>query len=366
MILRSAEFWSYQPLMRDGPYAMSHVVQARIYGRIVRLTADNGVSGVGEIVHAPSVPAVEREHMVMAERDLIARFLGRPLSELASHARAARTLDKKHRGVAFGFETAMLDLEARAEGVPLSDRLGGRRAESVVDYFSIAEATEERLRRRMEIAGPDRSVVQLKLGVGTLDDDRRKLRLVLSLMTERQTLLADANGGWSVEDAAAMAEEFVDPRLWWEEPCKTYEENIDIAKRTRTPVMVDQCTASYDASLRAIEEGAAGAICIKPAFLGGLQAAREIRDYAARNGMRMRIDGPWCGDIATASILHLALGAPPDLLISGCNLCEPLILEPELHGAVSVGGDRIVPPVGNGHGVDWPVSAERADLVMSA
>jgi hypothetical protein len=51
--------------------------------------------------------------------------------------------------------------------------------------------------------------------------------------------------------------------------------------------------------------------------------------------MKMRIDGPWCGDIATAAILHLALGAPPDLLIAGCDLREPLVRERDLKGVVS-------------------------------
>jgi len=354
LILERIEVWPYEPLMRDGPYAMSHVVQDRIYGRILRFTADNGLTGLGEVVHAPSVPPDERQDMNDAEEALFAQFLGKSLQAVADYVFQARSLEKRFRGVAFGLETAMLDLQAKAQDVPLCDLLGGRKAESVADYFSIAESTEARLRERMVIAGPDRSVIQLKLGVGSLDDDRAKLRLILSLMNGNQTLLADANGGWSVDQARQMADEFVDPRLWWEEPCKTYDENISVAQHTRTPVMVDQCTASADIAPRAIEDGIAAAICIKPAFLGGLSVAREIRDLAAEKGMRIRIDGPWCGDIATAAILHLALGAPPDLLVCGCDLREPLALGteeyPDLDGAVNLGGDRIGPPEGFAEG----------------
>ncbi|MEQ8441864.1 MAG: mandelate racemase/muconate lactonizing enzyme family protein [Alphaproteobacteria bacterium] len=351
MILSRIDIWSYQPLMRDGPYAMSHVVQDRIYGRVLRLTTDNGLTGWGEIVHAPSVPVEGRQAMVDAEGDLFAKFVGHPLGVLADYVGGARSRDKPYRGVAFGLETAMLDLQAKAAGLPLYAVLGGRKAESVADYFSIAESTEDRLRHRMSVAGPDRSVIQLKLGVGSLDDDRAKLRLVLSLMNAGQTLLADANGGWTVDQALEMAAEFVDPRLWWEEPCATYDDNIAVAKGTATPVMVDQSTASYDIAIRAIDDGIAAAICIKPAFLGGLQVAREIRDLAAEKGMRMRIDGPWCGGIATGAILHLALGTPPDLLICGCDLREPLALDPNLGGAVHIERDRIAPPIGAGVGL---------------
>ena len=67
----------------------------------------------------------------------------------------------------------------------------------------------------------------------------------------------------------------------------------------------------------------------------------------------MRIDGPWCGDIATAAILHLAVGAPPELLVSSCDLREPLIIDTDLGGVRTMESGRIAPLTGLGLGIDF-------------
>ena len=121
--------------------------------------------------------------------------------------------------------------------------------------------------------------------------------------------------------------------------------------------MVDQCVKEAGLAIQAVDDQLVSSLCIKPAFLGGLTVARDVRDYCVSSGMKMRIDGPWCGDIATAAILHLAVGAPPDLLIAGCDLREPLVRELDLKGVVSMGKFRIAPPSGAGLGITLPDGA---------
>jgi len=70
--------------------------------------------------------------------------------------------------------------------------------------------------------------------------------------------------------------------------------------------------------------------------------------------MRVRIDGPWCGDIASAAILHLAVGVPEDLLISGCDLREPVAMPFNLNGVRHAEGNKIAPPAGYGLGITLP------------
>lgn len=99
------------------------------------------------------------------------------------------------------------------------------------------------------------------------------------------------------------------------------------------------------------ERGHAAAACIKPAFLGGLHTVRRLRDLCIHTGMQMRIDGPWCGDIASAAILHLALGTPPALLIAGCDPREPLDLNPVLNGLFPAGNGWVQPTSAAGLGL---------------
>ena len=93
-------------------------------------------------------------------------------------------------------------------------------------------------------------------------------------------------------------------------------------------------------------------MCVKPALIGGLNTARQIRDLCTEAGIKMRIDGPWCGDIARAAIVHLAMGAPPDLLIAGCELREPLTRNPDLKGLTHTTPTRISPTFPSGFAVD--------------
>ena len=94
-------------------------------------------------------------------------------------------------------------------------------------------------------------------------------------------LLADANGGWSVGKACEIISCLNDPRVVWEEACPVYGENVEVARRTGEPVMVDQCVKEAGLARKAVDDRLVSSLCIKPAFLGGLKAARDIRDYCA-------------------------------------------------------------------------------------
>lgn len=354
MKIERIEIWDFRPPFRDGPYAMSHVTSSHAYGRLLRIRDDGGHAGLGEVVFAPSVAEAEREQRIRDEGEIFSGLVGKPVSALLTCADTLRERDKSWRGIAFGLETAWFGLEGQRTRTPLSVLLGGGGHGTVADYFSISEPSLERIRHRMSLAGPDRRVLQLKLGVAGLQRDIDQLGAVLALMSERQIVMADANGGWSVDQACEIVARFDDDRVIWEEPCKTYEENVRVSDRTGRPVMFDQCIGDYAAACRAIADGIAHSICIKPAVLGGLRVGREVRDRAASAGMRMRIDGPWCGDIASAAIVALALGAPPDRLISSCDLREPLSIPVDLAGVRSVPPDGLGVPTGPGIGIAFP------------
>ena len=357
MIVSKIEVWNFRPLMRDGPFAMSHVTQESAYGRIFQIHTNAGLRGLGEVVFPPSVPQAAQMGQIAEERAFLPLLIGQHFDLLLDLAEDLRERGKTWGGFGFGLETAWHDLAAQQKGCPVSDLLGGAQNDAVHDYFSIAERTPERIRERVVLAGEQRTVFQLKLGIGTIDDDVEQVTSLLAAMSPNQIVLADANGGWSVDRACETMARFEDHRIIWEEPCSLYEDNLEVIKRSGIPVMVDQSVSTAAVALRAAEDGLAHSICIKPAFLGGLSVARTVRDAATAAGMKMRIDGPWCGDIATAANLHLAVGAPPDLLISSCDLREPLLLAPKLGGIRNLPDTRIALNEGPGLSVAVPEGA---------
>lgn len=357
MTIAKIAVWDFRVPFRDGSYAMSHVTQEVIFGRILQVCMVDGKKGLGEIVFPPSLLEQARHDLISDEENYLADMIGKEAADLILLAGELRDRGHAWGAVAFGLETAAFDLLGQERGCLVSACLGGAQMESVADYFSISEQKIEDIQARVSLAGSDRQVIQLKLGIGSLDDDADQIDAALDAMSSGQILLADANGGWTVEEARELISRFDDPRIVWEEPARSYEENTEVAKHTNRPVMVDQCVGEISIARRAIDEGYVSSLCIKPAFLGGLTVAREVRDYCTERGMTMRIDGPWCGDIATAAILHLAVGAPTGMLIAGCDLREPLEIDSDLKGVIDKGSTRIAPPPGVGLGVTLPDGA---------
>lgn len=330
---------------------MSHVTSSHAYGRILRIHDSDGNSGLGEIVFAPSLAESDREHRVRDEESFLTPLIGAHFDTLFDAASDFRARDKSWRGIGFALESAWLDWAGKRTNQPASQLLGGTLLTAVPDYFSISEKSIAGIRGRVGVAGPERLVFQLKLGVGSLEQDVEQIAAILEMLTERQMVQADANGGWTVDEACDIITRFDDERLIWEEPCANYDDNVRVAERTARHIMVDQCVGDLDMALRAIDESAAQSICIKPAPLGGLTVARQVRDCAIEAGMRVRIDGPWCGDVASAAILHLAVGTPEKLLLAGCDLREPLVIDNNLNGVCQSTDDLIAPPRGPGLGI---------------
>lgn len=351
MIITQINVWNFKPPFRDGPYVMSHITQEFAYGRILRVQTDSGLTGLGEIVFAPSVSVEERMNLAAKEGDYLSELIGQNVDVLMSTAEQMRPGGKPWCGIAFGLESAWYDVTGKHDNQTVTQLLGTPQADAVTGYFSVSERTTEKVTERMLGADPATQVFQLKIGIGTLQDDEAHVTAALAAMRTDQILLADANGGWTINKALEMASRFDDPRIVWEEPCTSYDDNAAVARAIADPVMVDQCVGHLPTVTQAINDGLVSSICIKPAFIGGLHPGRDVIEQCIQNNMKLRIDGPWCGDIANAAILHLALTAPPELLISSCDLREPMVIEPDLQGVVYTPSGDICPPPGPGLGI---------------
>jgi L-alanine-DL-glutamate epimerase-like enolase superfamily enzyme len=356
MIIKKIEVWDFRPPFRDGPYEMANdFSQSTSFGRILKFTVANESQqefvGFGEIVYTPYAELSVIDDIIIQEKTFLAKLVGEPLDSIRSLVFEISAREKAWRGVGFGLETALFDILSRQEGLSLADYLGGVKSNSVDGYFSISERDLERVSSRMKISGHGRKVIQLKIAVGSVDDDVNQIHAVLAHLNENQLVLADANNGRTVSETCWLIDQFDDERIIWEEPCASYEENCEVSEKTGKPIMFDQCVGSYEMALRAINDGVAGSICIKPAFIGGLSAAKDVRDQAIKVKLPIRIDGPWCGDIASAAALHLAIGTPPELLIAGCDLREPMVIVPDLKAVHHLPNCRIAPHLSVGLGL---------------
>ena len=103
-------------------------------------------------------------------------------------------------------------------------------------------------------------------------------------------LVADANTGWLMHDAARVVRAVKDVDVYIEQPCLTYEECLAIRRRTDHPFVLDESIDSLEMLLRAHAEGAMDVVNLKISKVGGLTKARQIRDLCVWLGIAMTIE----------------------------------------------------------------------------
>jgi L-alanine-DL-glutamate epimerase-like enolase superfamily enzyme len=157
---------------------------------------------------------------------------------------------------------------------------------------------------------------QLKVGAEPRADLARVQR-VLEATGEEDVIIADANGGWTLQDAMVAARLLAPlPRLYLEQPCATLEACLHVRRHTALPMILDEVITDVPAFLRAVRGGGMEAVNLKIGRVGGLTPARLLRDLAQALDIRLTIEDMWGGDIATAAISHLAASTRPEMLFT--------------------------------------------------
>ena len=149
----------------------------------------------------------------------------------------------------------------------------------------------------------------------SLADDVARVNAVRALVP---TVRVDANGGWSVEEAAAAVAALTadGPLEYVEQPCATVPELAELRRRVDVPIAADESIRKAEDPLRVVREGAADVAVLKVAPLGGVA---KMLDIAAQ------IDIP----IVVSSALDSAVGIGRGLLAAAAL--------PELRHACGLG-----------------------------
>ncbi|MDR5695380.1 MAG: mandelate racemase/muconate lactonizing enzyme family protein [Armatimonadota bacterium] len=285
---------------------------------VVRVLTDTGVEGWGEVCPLGStyLPAFA-EGARSALRLLAPALIGadpRNLSEV--HERMESAL-KGHAYAKSPLDIACWDILGKVTSEPVVTLLGGRRQDRFPLYMAVPMGSPEEMRAYVQSRKAEGiRRFQLKIG-GNPREDAERVRKVIEGTDEGDLVIADANGGWRLQDAIGAVRRMEGyPRLFLEQPCPTLEECRAIRRMTTLPMIYDELVTDIPSLLVAIQEGGASGINLKISRVGGLTKARQIRDLAEALGVSLTIEDMWGGDITTAAVSHLAASTRPDLLFT--------------------------------------------------
>jgi L-alanine-DL-glutamate epimerase-like enolase superfamily enzyme len=342
---------------------------------LVRIADEAGHIGLGE-ASVTSVWSGETQSGAIAViREVLAplvvgsdpfdsEWIGRRLERAAfgnSFARAA-------------LEMALLDLQGQILNVPVYKLLGGR------DRPPIAGDPGQRLQF---VLGSDRGI-RLKFVIGAVEPnlaaerargmvsrgwraikvkvgrdtraDVERLKAVRESIGPDVFLSVDANGGYTVEQAALAARHFEKLEVaLFEQPTRRgdHAAMAEVRQRCAIPVMADESVFTAQDALEVIRCRSADVLSLYPGKHGGIRATMNLARIAEAAGVTCTIGSNLEREVATAAMAHVAAAAPnivcerwPGDLIGPLYFEKPLTTTPLRYNA-----DRLFVPEGAGLGV---------------
>lgn len=319
MVINRVDVFDFELTYVHGTYVMSGERSiGALASTLVRVSTDDGLQGWGEVCPLGNTYLAAHAAGARAALGLLARsILGVDPTNLAAVNDAMDAALMGHEYAKSPLDVACWDLTGRALGVSVTTLLGGLRQERFPLYMAVplgspADMTAFVIARRGE--GIHR--FQLKVG-GDPEEDGLRARRVVEATGPEDLIVADANGGWRLNAAIKAARLMEDlPRLYFEQPCPTMEECLEVRKRTTLPMVYDEVVHDVPTLLRAVREGGAGAFNLKVSKVGGLTKARLMRDLAQELGIQVTIEDTWGGDVVSATSAHLAASTRPEALLT--------------------------------------------------
>lgn len=307
--------------LKEGRYSWSNDNFVEVFdATVVEVATDADIKGFGECcplgsVYLPSYAAGVRAGL----NEIAPKLIGLDPRDLEVLNRRMDAVLRGHPYVKAAVDVACWDILGKVAGLPVHRLLGGPAQDDIKLYRAISqEAPADMAARVAGYRDEGYTKFQLKVG-GDADTDIERIRLAAKEMRRGDILVADANTGWTMHEAARVVAAVNDIDVYIEQPCPTYEECLVTRRRTSLPFVLDEVIDGVGTLMRAIAEGAMDVINLKISKVGGLTRARLMRDICIAAGIPMTIEDTWGGDIVTATIAHLARATPEEFCFSATD-----------------------------------------------
>jgi L-alanine-DL-glutamate epimerase-like enolase superfamily enzyme len=307
--------------LHEGSYKWSGGKSVSVFdSTIVQVETDTGIVGHGEVCPlGPFYLPAYAEGVRAGVKELAPHLIGWDPTQLACLNQRMDAALKGHPYVKSGIDIACWDILGQVAGQPICTLLGGRYGDDFVLYRAISQEDPEAMAAK--VAGyRDEGYrrFQLKVG-GDPDTDIERIHAVSKLLQPGDKLIADANTGWLMHEAARVVRGVAGVDVYIEQPCASYDECLSIRRRTDHPFVLDEVVDGIEMLARGHADKAMDVVNIKISKFGGLTRAKLARDLCVSLGIAMTIEDSWGGDITTAAIAHLAHSTPPEFLFTSTD-----------------------------------------------
>ncbi len=305
----------------EGSYNWSGGKSVSVFdSTVVSVETDAGITGYGEVCplgpfYLPAYAKGTRTGIA----ELAPHLIGEDPTQLLPLNQRMEIALKGHPYVKSAIDIACWDILGKVSNQSICTLLGGRYGEDFMLYRAISQQSPEEMAAKVAAYRAEGyRKFQLKVG-GDPNTDIERIHAAAELMEPGDVLIADANTGWLMHQAARVVRGVSSVDVYIEQPCLSYEECLAIRQRTDHPFVLDETIDSIHALLRGHTDRAMDVVNIKISKFGGLTKAKLARDTCVELGIAMTIEDSWGGDITTAAIAHLAHSTPTEFLFTATD-----------------------------------------------
>ncbi|MFN8460064.1 MAG: enolase C-terminal domain-like protein, partial [Anaerolineae bacterium] len=190
---------------------------------------------------------------------------------------------------------------------------------------------------------------EIKMADAKLDIER--IRAIREAVGPEATLIADANGHWTVKEAIQISRRLEAYQVLIEEPCHGITAQEEVRRAVDTPIIADETCHTIEDATEIARRRAADLLSIKIMKAGGLWKARQIAAIAQGAGLGYRVDGVR-GEtrVSTTASAHLATSLRKPVasgLMQHARLAEDIVVE----GGSTFANGRVSAPDAPGLGL---------------
>ncbi len=320
---------------------------------VVRLTAEDGTSGMGEAAPWAVFTGSVEASFVALDRYIRPIVIGRQVGDHAAIMQEANRAVAHCTEAKAGLDTALFDLRARLADVPVWSLLGGKARDRIPLSCSIADPHfENDLQLMARLRADGVRIIKLKAGFKGHAFDMMRLERLRTDFPEF-AIRVDYNQALSpdialrcIEDVAAFRPDFI------EQPVAAHLRHLmaRIRDRIDVPLLADE--SLFGPEDLAAWPGIADGVSIKIMKAGGLARAQLMSRMAAMPGLSV-----YAGDMFETGLAHLAgahmVAATPEVTL-GCEFYQAsyFLAEDILTTPFPVIDGHVVVPDGSGLGAE--------------
>ena len=243
-------------------------------------TLDDSFSSMGEVAPLPGWSPETLSEVELVLESLVGFVFDIDSEEFLREGLvdAERRLCGYHAAICHGVESAILEILAQREGVPVAALLN-QRFDSVLPYCQGVQS----LQAGVDCVVQGARAVKLKVAHGSVGEDIEKVSQMRQAVGQSAEIRVDANCGWKLAEAREFIEGVVGQKVsLLEEPLQNREKKGLRCLASSIKLAADESVRTPAALEKIGCEGLYGVVVLKPMLCGGpiqvLKMARRSRE----------------------------------------------------------------------------------------